>query len=533
MTKTRRWSLVLRRVFIVIAIFVSVSFWLIGTVPGQSQTTPQPSPTPTHLPENIPQKQRPEEVSEDDVLKVTTNLVTSNALVIGRDRKFLPTLRREDFHIFENGVEQEIAYFAPVDRPFSVTLVIDNSRSTTFELQDIKNAAVAFINNMRPGDRAVIVSLTDDLKTIIGSTSDREGLTQAISKIKPAGATPLYDTVEFAIKQTLAGSEARKAVILLTDGVDNDSRNATYQSNLNDATNSGVLIYAVQFSTYRSIAKQAARFRRPAPEGTGFSRVDYQRADAYLHQMTELTGAALYPASDLNDLDKAMGGIAEELHNEYTLGFYPRLPGKRGELRRLDVRVNQPWLTVRSRTSYSFGPALTTRVVNKPVEASLSEIEPRSSTIPENKQPLNAHWMCKGPFVPGDYALVKEGYDAKCPPSSRKNDSTNAWFIRRPGPSETVCKGFLTWNGSDVETVPIPSGYAVVGETTSLVCSPSNQPQHPANAWKVVRPTGELTVCKGFLIPRGFVIVNEKQRKDCPATSTQNNAWIIVPRQRY
>src|SRR5215475_8690528 len=314
MTKTRRWSLVLRRVFIVIAIFVSVSFWLIGTGPGQSQTTPQPSPTPTHLPANIPQKQQPEEVSEDDVLKVTTNLVTSNALVIGRDHKFLPTLGREDFHIFENGVEQEIAYFAPVDRPFSVTLVIDNSRSTTFELQDIKNAAVAFINNMRPGDRAVIVSLTDDLKTIIGSTSDREGLTQAISKIKPAGATPLYDTVEFAIKQTLAGSEARKAVILLPDGVDNDSRHATYQSNLNDAANSGVLIYAVQFSTYRSIAKQAARFRRPAPEGTGFSRVDYQRADAYLHQMTELTGAALYPASDLNDLDKAMSGIAEELH---------------------------------------------------------------------------------------------------------------------------------------------------------------------------------------------------------------------------
>ena len=511
---------------------VSVIFLLLVGVFAPSQTKSPaaslPAPTPTPSPRAVPRK---EEVSEDDVLKVTTNLVTSNALVIGRDRKFLPTLRREDFHVFENGVEQEIAYFAPIDRPFNVVLVVDNSRSATFELQNIKDAATAFVNKLRPQDRVLIVSLTDDFKKTVEPTNERQALTQAIAGIKPGAATPLYDAVEFAIKQALAGKEPRKAIVLLTDGVDNDSKHASYQSNLNDAANSGLQVYAVQFGTYASMAKQAERFRRPAPAGTGFSRVDYQRADAYLHQITEVTGAALYPAASLSDLDEAVAGIAEELHNEYTLGFYPRVAGKPGEVRRLDVRVNQPWLAVRARNSYSFGPALTTRVVNKPAQTSLSEIETRPWTSAPGKPQLNGRWMCEAPFVPTDYALVKEGYDARCPASTRKNDPTNAWFIRKPGPVETVCKGFLSWNGSEVETVPIPTGYAVIGEAESAVCSQSNDPQRPANAWRIMRPTREITVCKGFLIPRGFVIVNEKRQTDCPPASTENNAWIILPRQ--
>jgi hypothetical protein len=170
-------------------------------------------------------------------------------------------------------------------------------------------------------------------------------------------------------------------------------------------------------------------------------------------------------------------------------------------------------------------------MAKKPVPAPLSAIEsPSASQIAsEDKKLLGARWICKGPFVPGDFALVKEGYDAKCPASSRLNDKTNAWFIRRPGPSETVCKGYFSWNGSEVEILPIPAGYAVVGETESAVCSQTNDAQHPANAWKVKRPSAEETVCKGFLVPRGFVIVNEKKSTACPQTSTDANAWVIVP----
>jgi Ca-activated chloride channel family protein len=521
----------------VAAIVGLLSLLLIAVAFAQSQTKPQPTPPQpaqpqTPIPGNQTRSQAGEEVGEDDVIRVNTNLVTSAALVIGRDRKYVPTLRRQDFHVFEDGVEQELAYFAPVDRPFTVALLIDNSHSTIFELRNIQDAAIALVNQMRANDRAVIISLADDIKTLAGPTNSKEVLRGAISNLKTGGDTRLYDAVDFAINRGMAGITGRKAILLLTDGVDNASRNATYQTNLNEIAQSDVQVYAVQFSTYALVSKQAARFRRPPPEGTGFSRVDYQRADAYLHQISELTGTSVYPAATLSNLDSAIASIGEELHNEYSLGYYPRIAGKPGEVRRVEVRVNQPWLVARARPSYSFGQAGTVRYDNRdPALAPLSDIESLSASqyFVENKRPLNARWMCKGPFVPGDYALVQEGFDAKCPKSTRADDKTNAWLIKKPGPSEIVCKGFWLWNGSEMEISPIPSGYAVVGEVNSPMCSSSMDPKASANAWRVKLPVSEETVCKGFLIPRGFVVVGEKNASVCPATSSGANAWLIVP----
>jgi Ca-activated chloride channel family protein len=519
----------------VVATVVLLFLLLIAVAFAQSQpkpqpTSPQPAQTPTPISPNPSRSQAGEEVGEDDVIRVSTNLVTSAALVIGRDRKYVPKLRRQDFHVFEEGVEQELAYFAPVDRPFTVALLIDNSRSTIFELRNIQDAAIALVNQLRTNDRALIISLTDDLKALAGPTNNKEALRQVISNIKTGGGTRLYDAVDLALNREMAGIAGRKAIVLLSDGVDNDSRNATYQTNLNDIAKSDVEVFAVQFSTYTPVSRQAARVRRPPPEGSGFSRVDYQRADAYLHQISELTGTSVYPAASASNLDSAIAGIAEELHNEYSLGYYPRIAGKPGEIRRVEVRVSQPWLVVRARPGYSFGHAGTVRYDNRdPVAAPLTDIEALSQTLIEDQRPLNARWMCKGLFVPGDYALVQEGFDSKCPRSPRANDQTNAWFIRRPGPSEIVCKGFVLWNGSEMEVSPIPSGYAVVGEVNSPVCSSSMDPKASANAWRVKLPVSEETVCKGFLIPRGFVVVGEKKASVCPATSSDANAWLIVP----
>ena len=527
----------MRVAILIVATVILLFLLLVAVAFAQSPANPQPSPSqpaqsPTPISVSPSPSQAGEEVGEDDVIKVNTNLVTSAALVIGRDRKYVPTLRREDFHVFEDGVEQQLAYFAPVDEPFTVALLIDNSRSTVFELRNIKDAAIALVNQMRASDRALVVSLTDDIKTLTGPTNDKEALRQTISSIKSGGDTRVYDAVDFALNEELAGISGRKAIVLLTDGVDNASRNAGYQSNLNDLARSDVQVYAVQFSTYAQASRKSARFRRPPPEGSGFSRVDYQRADAYLHQLSQLTGTSVYPAANLSLLDSAIAGIAEELHNEYSLGYYPKSVGKPGEVRRVEVRVNQSWLAVRgTRSGYSVGQGGTvTYEVKNPVIASLSEIEAGSSTFPEdNQKPLNARWICKGPFVPGDYALVQEGFDSKCPASSRANDPTNAWFIRKPGPNETICKGFLIRDGAEVEIKPIPSGYVVVGEAKSAVCSVSMNRKQSANAWRVKLPAAGETICKGFLIPRGFVVIGERKTSACPATSRDANAWMIKP----
>jgi Ca-activated chloride channel family protein len=377
--------LIVATVVLLFLLLVMVAFAQSPANPQTHRSQPVQSPTPiSGHPSPSPTG---EEIDEDDVIKVNTNLVTSAALVIGRDRKYVPTLRREDFHVFEDGVEQQLAYFVPVDAPFTVALLIDNSRSTVFELRNIKDAAMAFVNQMRANDRALIVLLTDDLKTLTGPTSNKEELRQAIDNIKSGGGTRIYDAVDFALNHELAGVPGRRAMVLLTDGVDNASRNAGYQSNLNDIARSDVQVYAVQFSTYAQASKQTARVRRPPPEGSGFSRVDYQRADAYLHQISQLTGTSVYPAANLSRLDSAIVSIAEELHNEYSLGYYPKAVGKPGEIRRVEVRVSQPWLVVRgARPGYSLGRGGTVKYeLQDPVIASLSEIEAGPKTFIEDK----------------------------------------------------------------------------------------------------------------------------------------------------
>jgi len=513
--------------------FIAILLTLLACRIGRSQVNPAPSPTPvTKVP--VLKPQRGQEVDPGDVLKVNTTLVTSPALIIGRDRKFVPNLRREDFHLFEDGVEQKLAYFAPVDKPFTVALVIDTSKSMLFDLQDLQNAARAFVDKMRPGDRALIVSFDNQIRVLAEPTSDREALVKAINNLRLSGPTRLYDAIDFVLNQRMVQIPDRKALILFSDGVDNASQTATHESNLRDVKQSDVLIYPIEFSTYDQVNQRPGRKRRAPPSGSGFSLMDYLRADAYLHQLAEETGVALFPAADTSDLDSAVASIVEELHNEYSLGYYPTTLGQPGDVRRLEVRVSQPQLLVRARTSYVFGQSGTlARATPGPnvtvAEPSLTGVLPIKRVSVFDKLPMGARWVCKGPGVPGDFAIVQEGFDDHCSASNRPNDTTNAWFIRKPGPIETVCKGFLMWNGREVEAKAIPTGYAVIGELVSPGCARSNDSRALSNAWRIKLPGPEETVCKGFLIPRGYVVRGEKDTINCPQLP-RKNAWVITPK---
>src|SRR5688500_15958879 len=227
-----------------------------------------------------------QEVEPGDVIRVKTTLVNSPVLVIGRDGKFVPNLRREDFEVFENGVKQEISYFAPVDNPFTVALVIDTSRSIVFNLADIQDAALAFVDKMRPRDRAVVISFSDDFKVLTEATSDRETLRQAIGSIRPGGSSRVYDAINSLIDE-LNRLEGRTALILFSDGVDNDSKTASLESTLQKVEKTDTLIYPVQFSTYNEMKSRAPAETNLPREGTGFSELDYRRAGAYLRRLAD------------------------------------------------------------------------------------------------------------------------------------------------------------------------------------------------------------------------------------------------------
>lgn len=473
-----------------------------------------------------------QEVGPEDVIRVKTTLVTSPVLVLGRDGKFVPNLRREDFQIFENGVKQEIAYFAPVDHPFTVALLIDTSRSTVFNLQDIQYAALAFVEKMRPNDRASIISFSDEVKVIAEPTSDRETLRGAVESIRPGGGSRVYDALDFVLAEHLKQIKGRKALILFSDGVDNDSRSATLESTLRKVERTETPIYPVQFSTYDRLKARTPSQTTLSAEGTGFSEQDYRRAGAYLSRLAEISNTGVYPASELSDLDRAIASIVDELHNEYSIGYYPRLVGQAGEQRSVEVRINRPQLTVRALTLYvvdQTGTVVRTASTQRPpirsgVEAGESLPVSRNDSL---KPETEGRWICESPDVPSNMAIVKEGFVSHCPKSTRPNDQTNAWLIRKPARSETICKAFLSWNGREVAAAPVPEGYVVIGEIKSPACANSSNPEITANAWEIRVPGPSETVCKGFPLPHGYVMIGERFVANCPPRATDQNAWLI------
>ena len=329
----------------------------------------------------------PEEVDAGDVIRVNTTLVTLPVAVMDRDGRYIPNLRKEDFRLWEDGVEQDVAIFSSVDKPFSVVLMLDTSGSTRFRLDDIQDAAITFVNQLRQDDRVMVVSFDDQVRVLTEFTSDRSRLRDAIRRTQPGNGTKLYEALDLVMNQRLNNVEGRKAIVLFTDGVDTTSKHASYASNIRDAEELDALIYPVQYDTYTDqgggsgwpgsgrlpnsnvdilgqilggIFGKGGGRSGGGGGGVGTSRHEYDLANRYLHELAERTGARSYKADSTQNLSAAFANVADELRRQYTLGYYPKTPAQAGQRRQIRVRVNQPNLAVRTRDSYVFNPSGTT-----------------------------------------------------------------------------------------------------------------------------------------------------------------------------
>jgi len=184
-----------------------------------------------------------------DVIKVETNLVTLPVSVLDRDGRFVSGLQQKDFRIFENGVEQKVDYFQSVEQPFTVILMIDVSPSTQYKIDEIHDAALAFVNQLRANDKVMVIAFDDQVRVLCEPTNNRGRLRDAIYQAEFGDGTSLYEAVDFAVNRELKRIEGRKAIVLFTDGVDTTSRRANYQSTISDIEEIDALIYPIRFNT--------------------------------------------------------------------------------------------------------------------------------------------------------------------------------------------------------------------------------------------------------------------------------------------
>jgi VWFA-related protein len=380
---------------------------------GQTpDAAPAPAPTPERRAPTLesgrpaPASQTPsaqqapgevsEEVGEDEVVRVNAALVTVPVSVLDRDGRFIGGLQQDDFRVLEDGVEQRIAYFAPVEQPFTVALVIDTSGSTRFKLEDIQDAAIAFLDQLRPADRVIVVSFDEQVRVLSEATNDRNQLRAAIRRTHTGGGTRLYDAVDLVINEQLGRVQGRKAVVLFTDGVDSSSRQASFESTLEEAVELDAMIYPIQYDTYDGSGGGGGGGGWPGPNrypgrrgggrrnpgwgdilggiilgggnvrigggggggggGAGSTRADYERGGEYLRRLAEATGGRSYDAQDISYIQQAFSNIAEELRRQYSLGYYPSRQAQAQERRQIRVRVRRPNLVVRARDSYVYRP---------------------------------------------------------------------------------------------------------------------------------------------------------------------------------
>ena len=310
------------------------------------------APSPT---QDLKSAQRDEpDVEENDVVRVSTSLITIPAEVMDRSGRYIGHLNKDDFQVYENGVEQELAYFASVEQPFTVALLLDVSGSTQSRLQSIRSAANTFISRLRPNDRLLLVSFDGKIHVLTEAVTLSQLRSMRLRLDAVNDGTLLYDTVDFVLNRRLAGIQGRKAIVLLTDGVDGGSKQASYKQNIRDAEESNVVIYPVRYNTLPQLPERLSRIGDTKVRERVRARMvkEYGAGQTYLQSLAAKTGGRLYNAENPTDIPQAFGAIIEELGRQYSLGYYPTRQAQPGEKRDIKVRTRTANLVVHARESY-------------------------------------------------------------------------------------------------------------------------------------------------------------------------------------
>ena len=328
-----------------------------ATTSAQKQN-PQPTPPP-----------------DDEVLRVETTLVTLPVTVSDRHGKLIRDLKQKQFRIYENGVEQEIAYFEPPAEPdnsspspaqpnFTLALLLDVSDSTALKLEQIQRAALAFVNLLRPGDRVMVISFDKRVHLLTDATTDRDAVHNAVAHTRTGGGTSLYDALLFAIRR-LDSTVGRKAIVLLTDGVDTSTGGPTADDAVRAAQASDAVIYPIQYDTFGDFSDTTSRDTYGAGEFGKVAHVTkngepaseaYKRATLYLRLLADKTGGHFQYTDSLKNLSRSFEELASKLREQYTLGYYPKNKAADGTPRQIKVEVEGPKVTVRTRKSYVYKP---------------------------------------------------------------------------------------------------------------------------------------------------------------------------------
>lgn len=272
---------------------------------------------------------------DDDVIRVNTDLVVLNLTVTDREGNYVKKLKKSDFKIFEDGVEVQqnmIASFSLQESPYAAVVLLDSSGSMEARFSLARSAAIRFLDGLRPEDVAAVYRFDSKVERVQEFSGGRD-LAPTAYAIRAKGMTTLNDAIVEASKTLAERSEHRKAIVILSDGMDTYSKASSVKA-LESALMIGATIYAVDMTSL-DVAGSAKR-----------------QSAASLKEFAEKTGGRFIATPGGPALRDAFSGIAEELGHQYTISYRPVNTKRDGKWRALEVKPSREDLTVRTRKGY-------------------------------------------------------------------------------------------------------------------------------------------------------------------------------------
>jgi VWFA-related protein len=281
------------------------------------------------------------------VFRSGVDLVALNVVVTDGQQKFVTGLAEQNFAVFEDGVQQEVSYFAASAVPLDLAILLDTSASMTDKIQSVQQAAAGFASTLRPQDRAMIVDIKDATRILQPLTGDLQSALTAIKSTVPRGGTGLYNGLYLTLKELVKerrdnGDVRRQAIVVLSDGDDTASL-VSYDDVMDVAKQAGIAIYTITLQSKFMLQQAAASGHRY------FSQSEYA-----MKSLAQETGARSFFPTEITELSGVYGSIADELASQYALGYTSKNPRRDGAYRHVIVRItDHPGVQTRTRAGYT------------------------------------------------------------------------------------------------------------------------------------------------------------------------------------
>jgi VWFA-related protein len=307
-------------------------------------------------------QERQKKPETETTIAIETSEVLLPVTVRDASGQFVTNLKAEDFLVYEDGVPQPITSFALKRMPVHVVLLMDTSSSVTRELEDFKNAAWRFINSLDPEDKVSLIRFDDKVELVQDWTSSRNTLKRALNRLSTGMFTKFNDALYLAANEQLGKVQGRKAIIVLTDGIDSGRGSVSAERAFRTLIEEEVPVYAVSKTRIQGQAEReeleyymkssSGSVNQLRIDGIKLTLAELEASERYLTRIAEETGGRIFLPDSFDDLDEVYQQVAEELRSQYVIFYTPTNATRDGSYRGVRVKVKQPNCHATTRFGY-------------------------------------------------------------------------------------------------------------------------------------------------------------------------------------